>query len=177
MVFLIRQRWPSGWARGAARRSVWLLNLMLAAKSLALVLLLGWPFLFIELAMIAIAGAVGIWLFYVQHQFENAYWESGPEWDVGTAALSGSSFFHLPRLLRWFSADIGYHHIHHLSSRIPNYYLERCHRAHPFFETVPTLSLRQSLGTADLRLWDPETRKLISFRSLREREPDKALGS
>ena len=91
-------------------------------------------YLIIQLIVIGVAGAVGVWMFYIQHQFEDAYWEPHENWDYTAAALQGSSFYKLPRVLQWFSGNIGFHHVHHLSSRIPNYNLERCHNSHPIFQ-------------------------------------------
>jgi len=111
---------------------------------------------------------VGIWLFYVQHQFEGVYWERGDQWDYTAAALQGSSFYKLPKILQWFSGNIGFHHIHHLSARIPNYNLERCHRAHPLFQSVKSITLGSSLKSFTFRLWDEQNRRLVGFGPLRE---------
>jgi omega-6 fatty acid desaturase (delta-12 desaturase) len=108
-----------------------------------------------------------VWLFYVQHQFEDAYWERGGNWDYAEAALVGSSYFKLPRILQWFTGNIGFHHIHHLSPRIPNYNLERCHRSDPMFSAVEPITLLGSLRTLKLRLWDEASRKLVGFRHLK----------
>jgi len=114
-----------------------------------------------------VAGSAGFWLFYVQHQFEGVYWERQEEWDYASAALQGSSFYKLPRILQWFTGNIGYHHIHHLSSRIPNYNLERCHRAHALFQKVKPITLLSSFKSFTLRLWDEQNRKLVSYRHVR----------
>jgi omega-6 fatty acid desaturase (delta-12 desaturase) len=116
-----------------------------------------------------IAGAAGIWLFYVQHQFEDTYWAKPPEWDYATAAVAGSSFFRLPRVLDWFTGSIGYHHIHHLSPKIPFYHLRQCHNENPAFGVAPKLTLRDSLRTFRLKLWDEERERLIGFRELARR--------
>ena len=126
-------------------------------KAYLLILLLTW----------SVAGASGLWLFYVQHQFEGVYWERGEDWDYTAAALQGSSFYKLPKILQWFSGNIGFHHIHHLSSRIPNYNLERCHKADPLFQQVEPVTLFASLKSLRFRLWDEERGKLIGFRHLR----------
>ena len=114
-----------------------------------------------------IAGSAGLWLFYVQHQFDGVYWQRREEWDYTKAALEGSSFYKLPRLLQWFSGNIGFHHIHHLSARIPNYHLEKCHRAEPLFQTVKPLTLSASFKSLAFRLWDEQRHKLIGFRALK----------
>jgi len=115
---------------------------------------------------LGVAGGAGFWLFYVQHQFEGAYWERGDDWDYTAAALQGSSFYKLPKILQWFSGNIGFHHIHHLSVRIPNYNLERCHRAHPLFQQVKPVTFFRSFKSLTFRLWDEQERKLVSFRHL-----------
>ena len=105
----------------------------------------------------------------MQHQFEEVYWERGGDWDYTSAALKGSSFYKLPRILQWFSGNIGFHHIHHLSPRIPNYNLERCHRSDPLFRSVQPVKLGASFRLFTLRLWDESTKKLVGFRHLRRR--------
>lgn len=123
----------------------------------------------IQLPVMFFAGAAGVWLFYVQHQFEDVYWERTASWDYVDQALKGSSFYKLPKLLQWFSGNIGFHHVHHLSPRIPNYNLERCHIEQRIFERVPTITLRTSWKCLQHRLWDEERRELISFDDLRRR--------
>jgi omega-6 fatty acid desaturase (delta-12 desaturase) len=140
---------------------------------LGMVLSLGWTFgwinyLILQGIVTGFSGAAGVWLFYVQHQFEDAYWERSGEWDYTNAALQGSSFYKLPAVLRWFSGNIGFHHIHHLSPKIPNYNLERCHESHPLFRTVKPLTLRNSLKSLAFRLWDEPKRRLVGFRHLRK---------
>jgi len=106
-------------------------------------------------------------LFYVQHQFEGVYWERRKDWDFEQAALNGSSFYRLPRFLQWFTGNIGFHHVHHLSPAIPNYNLERCHRAHSMFQEVRTVTLWSSMKSMTFRLWDEERKKLVGFGRLR----------
>jgi omega-6 fatty acid desaturase (delta-12 desaturase) len=113
-----------------------------------------------------IAGSAGVWLFYVQHQFEDVYWERREQWDYVKAALQGSSFYKLPKVLQWFSGNIGFHHIHHLSPRIPNYHLEKCHRAEPLFQGVKAVTLFSSLKSMGFRLWDEQRRKMVGFSAL-----------
>jgi omega-6 fatty acid desaturase (delta-12 desaturase) len=109
------------------------------------------------------AGIAGIWLFYVQHQFENAYWRDHAEWDYVTSAIRGSSYFKLPAPFRWITGNIGLHHVHHLSPRIPNYRLKRCHDENPLFHEVTVLTFLQSVRTFKLSLWDEDRRQLVSF--------------
>jgi omega-6 fatty acid desaturase (delta-12 desaturase) len=115
-----------------------------------------------------VAGSTGIWLFYVQHQFEGVYWERRDEWDYVNAALRGSSFYKLPKIMQWFSGNIGFHHIHHLSPRIPNYHLEACHNAEPMFRTVKPVTLFSSFKSFTFRLWDEKRRKLVGYSVLKQ---------
>jgi omega-6 fatty acid desaturase (delta-12 desaturase) len=124
-------------------------------------------YLLMQVIMIAVAGSAGLWLFYVQHQFEGVYWERNNEWDYVTAAFQGSSYYKLPRILQWFSGNIGFHHIHHLSPRIPNYHLERCHKSEPLFQTVKPVTLFSSLKSFTFRLWDEQRRRLVGYGHLR----------
>lgn len=117
-------------------------------------------------ATLVMAYWPGQWLFFMQHQFEDTHWEYGREWSYAEAAVMGSSYYKLPKILQWFTGNIGFHHIHHLNASIPNYKLEECHKAYPDFEKVNTLNIRQSLKCANLALWDEDTRKLIRFKDL-----------
>ena len=163
-----QQRVPSANANARERRSVHWMNLAILAVGAALSSVFGiGTYLLIQLTIVIVGGGVGVWLFYVQHQFEDAYWERDEEWDYTTAALAGSSYYKLPRILQWLSGNIGFHHIHHLSSRIPNYNLERCHYADPLFQEVRPLTLLTSLQSLGLHLWDEEQGKLVGFSHLR----------
>jgi omega-6 fatty acid desaturase (delta-12 desaturase) len=124
-------------------------------------------YLIIQLTVLMVAGSAGVWLFYVQHQFEGVYWKRGEEWDYTSAALEGSSFYKLPGILQWFSGNIGFHHIHHLSPRIPNYHLEQCHKADPLFQGVKPVTLFSSLKSFTFRLWDEQRGKLVGYHRLR----------
>jgi acyl-lipid omega-6 desaturase (Delta-12 desaturase) len=136
-----------------------------AAILAALVLIVGpLPVLLGWLPVMLLAATIGVWLFYVQHQFELAYWEPRSRWDFHTAALHGSSFYDLPRVLQFLTGNVGFHHIHHLASRIPNYRLRECHEANPALQVAPRLTLRESLRCATLALWDAEQRRLVPFR-------------
>ena len=126
-------------------------------------------YLLLQLTVTVVSGAIGFWMFYVQHQFEDVYWERREDWDFTAAAMEGSSFYRLPRFFQWLTGNIGFHHIHHLSPRIPNYNLERCHRALPLAQTVKPIGLRASLKSLPLRLWDEKSRKMVGYRKLRER--------
>jgi omega-6 fatty acid desaturase (delta-12 desaturase) len=169
-LFLIGQRFASSKAACRERNSVHWTNLALLAMMTGLAWLFGWKaYLLLQFGIVAAAGAGGIWLFYVQHQFEGVYWERSQEWDYCTAALKGSSFYKLPRILQWFSGNIGFHHIHHLSPRIPNYSLEKCHQAEPLFQTVKPVTLFSSLKSLTFRLWDERRRRLVGFGALKDR--------
>ena len=130
----------------------------------ALCWLIGWEDLLIVWAPAALlAGSVGIWLFYVQHQFEDAYWQRQSEWTYAEAALRGSSYLKLPKVLQFFTGNIGLHHVHHLHVRIPNYNLQRAHDANGIFASVPAVSIRDGLRAVKFKLWDEETRQLVTF--------------
>jgi omega-6 fatty acid desaturase (delta-12 desaturase) len=117
----------------------------------------------VYLPAIYLAAAVGIWLFYVQHQFEATYWQPHADWDYLTASIRGSSYLKLPSVLRWFTGDIGVHHVHHLSPRIPNYRLRRCHDENGVFHEVTTMTARDTVRTLRLALWDEDRQRLVSF--------------
>lgn len=168
VLFLFLQRVPDLKAGVRERHSVWWMNVALVLVGTAMSMVLGtWNYLVFQVAVLTVAGSAGVWLFYVQHQFEDAYWERGENWDYTVAALKGSSYFKLPRILQWFSGNIGFHHIHHLGPRIPNYNLERCHNSEALFRDVRPLTLSDSLRTLGLRLWDESSRRLVGFRSLK----------
>ena len=166
-LFVIQHRFCPKQASRRERQSVHWTNLAILGVAIGLSLIFGFKaYLVIQLTMILVAGSAGVWLFYVQHQFEGVYWQRHEQWDYLAAALQGSSFYKLPKILQWFSGNIGFHHIHHLSPRIPNYNLERCHQAEPLFQTVPPVTLFSSLKSLTFRLWDEERRRLVGFRHL-----------
>lgn len=168
LLFIVWQRIPTASAGPRERRSVWLMNVALALVVTGLGFLFGWlPMLAILTIVLTVAGAAGVWMFYVQHQFEQVYWAHDADWDYTKAALEGSSYYQLPRVLQWFSGNIGFHHVHHLSPRIPNYNLERCHRASPLFQNVTRLTLRTSMRSLSLRMWDESSRRLVGYAHLR----------
>jgi omega-6 fatty acid desaturase (delta-12 desaturase) len=171
-LFLIKQRFPSAKAGPRERRSVYGTNLAVLAMAAGLTWLLGLnTYVLLQLGLLMAAGSAGVWLFYVQHQFEGVYWERRDDWDYCTAALKGSSFYKLPKVLQWFSGSIGFHHIHHLSPRIPNYNLEKCHRAEPLFQTVKPVTLFSSFKCLTFRLWDEPRHKLVGFRAVKKLPP------
>ena len=151
-------------ARPRMRNSVLATDVALLVLVAALCWLIGWrDFVIVWAPAALLAGSVGIWLFYVQHQFEDAYWQNGADWSYADAAMRGSSYLKLPKLLQFFTGNIGLHHVHHLNSRIPNYNLQRAHDSNPIFAAVPTLSLRDGLRAVRLKLWDEEAGRLVTF--------------
>ena len=166
VLFIIVQRFPS-YGRARERRSVWYTNLVLLATIGVMGTLIGWQtYLVFHLLIMSITSVAGVWLFYVQHQYEGVYWQRHESWNYAMAAVEGSSFYKLPRVLQWFTGNIGYHHIHHLSPRIPNYNLEACHNAIEGLQVEP-VTLRDSIRCLRFRLWDEANYRLISFGDLR----------
>jgi omega-6 fatty acid desaturase (delta-12 desaturase) len=169
-LFVLRHRLPAG-----LMNSAWPFWLSTMATNLAIAILVAtmvWvvglrPFLLVQLPITLIAGSIGVWLFYVQHQFEDTFWAGEARWSFHKAALHGSSHYDLPGVLRWFTANIGVHHVHHLSSRIPYYRLPRVLRDHPELAGVGRLTLWQSLQCVRMVLWDENRQRLISFREMR----------
>jgi acyl-lipid omega-6 desaturase (Delta-12 desaturase) len=168
-VFLFRHRFPKTTANRRERYSVYWMNLAIFGTATVMAAVFGLKaYLIIQLTILMVAGAAGFWLFYVQHQFEGVYWERRDQWDYAAAALQGSSFYKLPRVLQWFSGNIGFHHIHHLSPRIPNYNLEKCHQADPLFQAVKPVKFFSSFKSLTFRLWDERRRKLVGYGVLKE---------
>jgi omega-6 fatty acid desaturase (delta-12 desaturase) len=168
-MFFISQRLPLGMpiAFKRERASVYWTDLAIAVFVIGMGLLVGLPqFLLIQVPMTLIAATAGVWLFYVQHQFEGTYWAQDAQWDFAQAALKGSSYYQLPRVLEWFSGNIGLHHIHHLSPKTPNYLLQKCYDENPVLHVKPLTPLA-SLRCVFLNLWDEQQGRLVSFRSLR----------
>jgi acyl-lipid omega-6 desaturase (Delta-12 desaturase) len=158
---------PRG-ARARARRSVLATDAALAGLIAGICLLIGWKDYLLVIGPAAmLAGSTGIWLFYVQHQFEDAYWEDTGTWSYAESALRGSSYLSLPKVLHFLTGNIGYHHVHHLSARIPNYNLRRAHEENPIFHEVPTLSLWDGVRAVRLKLWDEEHKRLVTFGQAR----------
>jgi omega-6 fatty acid desaturase (delta-12 desaturase) len=171
-LFVLKYRLPiglmrSGWGPWI---SVLATNLAIAAAMAGAIWLAGlWPFLAIQVPIVLIAGTIGVWLFYVQHQFEETSWEPDPTWNFEETALHGSSHYDLPPILAWFTANIGIHHVHHLGSRIPYYRLPQVLRDHPDLKAVGRLGIKDSLRCVKFVLWDEQRRRLISFREAASR--------
>lgn len=163
---------PRIWKRSdrpRIQRSVIITNVAIAIKVAVLCVVMG-PigFLAVQVPLVLLAGGAGIWLFFVQHQYEDAYWENSDSWDYATAALQGSSYLKLPKVLQYFSGNIGLHHVHHLSSKVPNYHLQAAHDSVDLFREVPVLSLRDALRAMRLKLWCEERRKLVTWAEAAE---------
>jgi acyl-lipid omega-6 desaturase (Delta-12 desaturase) len=168
-IFMFMSRFVGKNSGQRERRNVYLTNIALFTIWGTLIWAIGLQaFLLIWVPVQILSGLWGVWLFYVQHQYEDTYWRNHKEWDYATAALMGSSYYKLPRIVQWFSGNIGYHHIHHLCGRIPNYKLEACHKANPVFQQAPTLTFWRSLKCAGLKLWDEERQQMIGFREVRK---------
>jgi len=171
--FIVKHRYPwdipRDWTQ--AWRSVWLTNL-----ALVVVLGVAWAtiglqrFLLVQVPITLMACSLGVWLFYVQHQFEHTYWDRHDEWDYYDASLHGSSYLKLPGPLQWITANIGVHHVHHMSARIPNYKLQQVHDENPEFHEVTVITARDSWRLIWLTLWDEDERRLIGFKDLKRRQ-------
>jgi acyl-lipid omega-6 desaturase (Delta-12 desaturase) len=152
-------------ARPRVRNSVLATNIALVVLIGAVCWLIGWKeYVAIQLPTAWLAATAGVWLFYVQHQFEDTYWREGDDWTYADAALRGSSYLKLPKVLQFFTGNIGLHHVHHLSARVPNYYLQRAHDGCPIFHDVPVLSLWDGLKATRLKLWDEESQRLVTWK-------------
>lgn len=169
-LFICQYRLPIGLMRAGVLpwASTIVTNIFIALPVAVLIWVMGvWPFLAVQLPITLIAATVGVWLFYVQHQFEETQWDDGEDWDFHSAALHGSSHYDLPLLLRWITGNIGIHHVHHLSSRVPFYRLPQVLRDHPELRGIGRITFRDSLGLIKLVLWDANARRLVSFREVR----------
>lgn len=167
--FLLRNRYPSPGAKKIDFISVICTNLALAAIAVLAFLTIGFrTYLQVQLPVLFMASTLGVWLFYNQHQFEGVYWSRHEEWDPWRAAMEGASYYQLPRLLQWITGNIGIHHLHHVRPGIPNYRLQECYEAIPELQAAKPLTLRTSLGSLGLNLYDDEQRKMVSFRSLNQ---------
>lgn len=170
LLFVIQHRIPKAYMNFKQHLYVHLSNAALIGTIILMAWWIGWrEFIIIQLPIIYFASVAGVFLFYVQHQFDRVVWKRSSEWDYQSVALEGSSFLKLPKVLQWFSGNIGYHHIHHLSPRIPNYNLEKCHVENEMFSHIKPLSLKEILHSFRLRLWDEDQNRLIPFSELKAR--------
>ncbi|WP_028547555.1 fatty acid desaturase [Paenibacillus sp. UNC451MF] len=167
-IFLIDYRFNRKNAGFKERMNTYITNLSIAGSAALMCWAIGWQaFLMVQGPIFFISGAAGIWLFYVQHQFEDTYYENEENWDYVQAALKGSSFYKLPKILHWITGNIGFHHIHHLSPRVPNYYLEEAHNANPVLRDVNTITLLTSLRSLKFRIWDEKSKQFIGFKDIK----------
>jgi len=172
---IISYRIPHRGAGAQAALSVLVTNLALATVVTAFALTVGWQvFFMVQLPVVLISWTLGVWLFYVQHQYEGAYWTHKDDWNPMDAALKGSSYYKLPKILQWCTGNIGLHHIHHLRPRIPNYHLQACQDAIPALQAVKPLTFRKSLRSVAMNLWDERKQKMVSFRAIRGRQRARA---
>lgn len=176
-IFLIDYRFNRRKAKLKERMNTYITNLAIVAIIVLLCLAIGWKaFLLVHVPIFYLSGVLGIWLFYVQHQFEDTYYESEQNWNYEEAAFEGSSFYKLPKILHWITGNIGFHHIHHLSSRIPNYYLERVHDKNPYPQRVRTITLPTSLRSLKFRIWNEEHKRLVRFKDIKQVVNEKSEG-
>jgi acyl-lipid omega-6 desaturase (Delta-12 desaturase) len=171
ILFVFLYRFPVSRSKSLRKvePSVYLTTLAILILFSSVIWLIGIKaFLLVQLPVTIISSSTGVWLFYMQHQFSNTYWDSDTSWDFTRAALQGSSYFKLPRILQWFTGNIGFHHIHHLSPRIPNYLLPKCHSENPVFQKGNVITLSSSLKNSILTLWDENQKKLVSFHQIKK---------
>jgi omega-6 fatty acid desaturase (delta-12 desaturase) len=170
-VFLIQHRFNKKHAKTKERWNTYLTNFLIVLVISLLCLTIGWKsFLLIQLPIFLLSGTAGVWLFYVQHQFEDTYFEWDPEWEYVKAAVEGSSYYQLPKLFQWLSGNIGFHHVHHLSPRIPNYHLEKAHNDTDPLQNVPTINLLTSLKSLKFHLWDEDNKEFIGFKDVKRKK-------
>lgn len=167
-VFVIQNRFNRKGARKKERLNTYLTNVLIVAVIVLLTWAIGWKaFLLVQGSIFMISGAAGIWLFYVQHTFEDSYFEEDKDWEYVKAAVEGSSFYKLPKIMQWLTGNIGFHHVHHLSPRVPNYKLEEAHKNTPPLQHVPTVTLATSLRSLRFKLWDEERKNFVTFKDVK----------
>lgn len=167
-VFLFKNRFNRKGARRKERLNTYLTNISIAILVTILCLTIGWQaFLLIQVPIFMVSGAAGIWLFFIQHTFEDSYYVEDEQWDYVKAAVEGSSFYKLPKILQWITGNIGYHHVHHLSPKVPNYKLEAVHNNTPPLQNVPTITLATSIQSLKFGLWDENTNKFVQFKEIK----------
>ena len=167
-VFLLKNRFNRKGARQKEKNNLYLTNVLIVAAIVLLCSAIGWQsFLIVQGTIFMFAGSIGVWLFYVQHTFEDSYFEEDKNWEYVKAAVEGSSFYQLPKLLQFLTGNIGYHHVHHLSPRVPNYKLEEAHKNTPPLNNVPTITLMTSLKSLRFKLWDEEAKTFVTFKDVK----------
>jgi acyl-lipid omega-6 desaturase (Delta-12 desaturase) len=169
LMFIITNRFTTRLMTWKQRRNIYFTNAVMFALAAGTSWLIGWQaFLLIQIPIMYIAAIGGVYLFYLQHQYDEVIWTRTGEWDYQKMALHGSSFFKLPGVLRWFTGNIGFHHVHHLGPTIPNYNLVKAHRENPMFQEVKPITFFRSFHSLKLRLWDEQHQKAVSFREMRQ---------
>ncbi|OMF74329.1 fatty acid desaturase [Paenibacillus glucanolyticus] len=167
-IFLVSYRFNRKGARRKEKISNYITNISIVALYALLCWAIGWQaFLLVQAPIFMVSGMLGIWLFYVQHQFEETYYEHDEEWSYINAAVEGSSYYKLPKVLQWITGNIGFHHVHHLSPKVPNYNLEKAHEAAPPLQKATTITLKTSLKSIRFRLWDEEKKLFVTFKDAR----------
>ncbi|NOU67407.1 fatty acid desaturase [Paenibacillus sp. LMG 31461] len=168
-LFLFTNRFNTKGARRKERISTYMTNVSILALYGGLIWLIGWQsFVLIQAPIMFVAGLMGIWLFYVQHQFEDSYFEKEDEWSYVKAAVEGSSYYKLPKLLQWITGNIGFHHVHHLSPKVPNYNLEKAHNATPPLQKATTITIGTSLKSLNFRLWDEHNKTFVGYKNYKQ---------
>lgn len=168
-VFLLQYRFNRRGAKRKERLNTYLTNLLIVTVYALLILAIGWKaFLLVQVPIFYFASMLGIWLFYVQHTFEDSYFENEEEWSYIQAAVEGSSYYKLPKPLQWITGNIGFHHVHHLSPRVPNYHLEEAHNATPPLQEATTITVIESFKAMRFRLWNEEMKKFVTFRQYKK---------
>ncbi|MBS7345433.1 MAG: fatty acid desaturase [Caryophanon sp.] len=166
-LVLVANRINRSDAKSKERMNTYITNVLVFGILIALGLTIGWmPVLLVHGITMFIAGALGIWLFYIQHTYEDSYFEEESEWDYVKAAVEGSSYYKLPKVLQWITGNIGYHHVHHLAPRVPNYNLEQAHEANPPLHQATTITLKTSLESLRYKLYDPERKRFVTFKEV-----------
>ena len=164
-LMFISNRMNAKDAKAKEKRNTWLHNIILLVLYVGIFFIVGAvPFVLVFLPMLFIAGMLGIWLFYIQHTFEDSYFEESSEWDYVKAAIEGSSYYKLPKVFQWMTGNIGYHHVHHLSPRIPNYQLEQAHEKTPPLHHATTITIKESLESLKYKLYDEKNKCFITFK-------------
>jgi omega-6 fatty acid desaturase (delta-12 desaturase) len=168
-IFVVQHRFTQSYSTSKEKRSVYLTNISILVFAAFITYFCGLKFyLFYQFSVLLVTAMLGIFLFYVQHQYENVYWKNAHDWNFFEASMKGSSFLRLPKVLQWMTGNIGYHHIHHLCSSIPNYNLEAAYKENPIFQNCTTIGLRDSFKCLFLNLYDLNNQRLISFREYRK---------
>jgi omega-6 fatty acid desaturase (delta-12 desaturase) len=165
---VVVQRFPGPYGGKRERASVWWTDLALVGLIGLLILLVGWrTYLLVQLPVLILGTSAGVWLFYVQHNFDPTYWERHNKWEFVKAGFEGSSYYKLPALLQWFTGNIGFHHIHHLSPKIPNYKLPKAYKENPIFH-VPPMTILASLSALRMRLYDEEKQRMVGWEAVKQ---------